>query len=456
MITAAHCVTDGVITTSTDQIEVVVGDHTGSQDEETEQKLSVARIIYHEKYEYFYTRHDIALLILQDEVKFSEGVQEISLPQDRRLYEAGTPITVIGWGGTEDGDEADVLQKHEYKVSDQEGCKEYYKNKLQFPVLEGMLCTGSPDQTGFAWAGDSGGPIVARDGERFVLLAVTSWGASEPEENLYDINADVHYYMSWIESRIAKSEQGRWIELVGGDVNSGVVVFHEMGSDNSYRSYTMCNDGVSQKEATAVCAGLGFKYGALKHAGEFRSAWRNDADSPQIGRSRFACSSEATSAWECDRADYSAADVPCLEGDELAVTCFDNEWEFKVPMIYVRLGRKGGNARGVVDCYPYAKLRGNTIDFQNEVTMFVVNVREDGPELVKRMKYRKNNGFNMHVGRIRPRDKVQHNCLACVAALRGGNSRFFAAKVEEDNCKMDRAAALQLVNEWLEKINEEN
>ncbi|KAL5270539.1 hypothetical protein ACHWQZ_G001294 [Mnemiopsis leidyi] len=459
VITAAHCVTHGNTPSSPDHIRVVVGDHKATEDEDTEQKFEVARVVCHKKYDYFFLQNDIALLILKNDVKLSEGVQEISLPEDRRLYEAGTPITVIGWGGTHDGDLAEVLQKHEYEISDQEACKEWWKKDqtVQIPISEGMLCTGKPPLKGHAWYGDSGGPLFTRDGDKFVLLALTSWGVVEPDVNAYDVNVDLHYHLSWIQENIAEIEQGKWVELVGRG-NSGVVVFQERESDKSYKSYTVCNNGVSQKEATTICAGFGFKYGELRFAREFQPSWKKGSDLPPIGKSGFFCDPEATSAWDCTGTDYpETAEIPCLEGDELAVSCFDNVWDLRVPsIITTELRKLDGYARGLVQCYPYVQLRGSSVDFKNNVEMFLVNVKEEGAELVKRMKFKKKDVFNMHVTRLRPRDKLKHNCLACVAALTGVNSRFFAAKVEMGNCKMDREAALQIVNEWARKRNEIN
>ena len=452
VLTAAHCVFEGKLPSAPEEIRVIVGDHTESQDEDTQLEIEVSRIIYHNKYDYFFIKHDIALLILKDEVKFGEGVQEISLPEDRRLYEAGTPITVIGWGGTQDGDVADVLQKHEYEVSDQEACKEWWSKQPDLQILDGMLCTGKPPLDGHAWNGDSGGPLVTRDGDRFVLLGLTSWGVVEPDVNAYDVNVDVQYYMSWIEEKLAEMEKGKWVELVGGIGNSGVVVFHD--SSESQKSYTMCNNGVSQKEATAVCAGFGFKYAILKNSEEFQP---KNSHFPPIGKSSFACSSEATSAWECDSKDYpGVAEVPCMEGNELAVTCYDNVWDFSVEIMDAKMKGRGDIARGLVKCYPYAKLFGSTVDFQNDAQMFLVNVKEEGAELVKTMKFKKKSAYNLHVARIKARDRVEHNCLACVAALQGSNSKFYSAKVEMNNCMMDKDTALQVVNEWMEKKNGED
>ena len=452
VVTAAHCIRSDDTTSLPEEVKVVLGDHAASQDDGTEQKLDVARIIYHQKYDEYTVEHDIALLILSDEAKLNEAVQEIALAEDKTLYEEGAPITVIGWGGTQDGYESDVLQKFEYEVSNREACNKYYTETDNAQIYDGMLCTGKPPLTGHAWNGDSGGPLVAKVEDRFVLVALTSWGVGEPDVNSYDVNVDLFYYMSWIRENMAKSEQGKWVELAGGDDNSGVVVFHEVGSDQSYRSYSVCNNGVSQREANAVCAGLGFKYGALKYAGEFRSA-----DFPSIGKSGFTCAGEATNAMQCEGQEYpGTTNFPCLEGEELAVSCYNNAWEFAVKDVSVKLWGKNGNAKGLVKCYPHAMLRGSSLDFQNDVQMFLVNVKGEGAELVKKMKLRKMSALNLHVGRIKPRDRLQHNCLACVASLRGVNSRFFAAQVEGDGCKMEKEAALKLVSEWVMKKNEEN
>ncbi|KAL5258785.1 hypothetical protein ACHWQZ_G009294 [Mnemiopsis leidyi] len=458
VITAAHCVTDGEKTSGPEEISVYVGDHTASRVEETEQKLAVGRILYHEGYDHYETANDIAILILKDEAQLNEAVQEIMLPVDRKFYAEGSPITVIGWGGTQNGAESDVLQKYEYVVSNQDACNKWYLDNHDWLILDGMMCTGKPPLDGHAWAGDSGGPLVAKDGDRFVLVALTSWGVTTPDVNSYDVNVDLFYYMDWIRETMAQGQEGKWVELVGGEDNSGIVVFHEMGGDLPSRSYTVCNNGVSQKEAAAVCAKLGFNNGALKYAGEFLSAWKKNVEFPPIGKSGFVCDAGSTNPFECAGDEYpGVSKVPCLEGQKLAVTCFNDVWDFSVKDMSVKLWRKDTSAaRGLVKCYPHAMLRGSNLDFNNDVQMFLVNINEGGAELVKKMQFKAQSSANLYLGRIRPRDKMKHNCLACVAALRGVNGRFFAAQVEGDDCKLDRDEALQAVNAWAMKRSEEN
>ena len=112
-------------------------------------------MIVHPEYKENTLQNDIAILLLKDEATETDFVRAIALPESRALYETGTPITIIGWGGSESGF-PDILQKHVYEVSDQEACKQFWQSQ-DYPLLEGMMCTGKPPLDGHA--GYSPGPL---------------------------------------------------------------------------------------------------------------------------------------------------------------------------------------------------------------------------------------------------------------------------------------------------------
>ena len=70
----------------------------------------------------------MALLVLKKDVTIMDGVVEtIGLPTSDAHYAEGTTVTVVGWGDISGEDEmADTLQELEYKIANQEDCKEHW------------------------------------------------------------------------------------------------------------------------------------------------------------------------------------------------------------------------------------------------------------------------------------------------------------------------------------------
>ena len=50
----------------------------------------------------------------------------------------------------------------------------------------------------------AGGPLITKVKDKWVQLGIVSWGAEDPDESSFDVNTDVSYFKSWIQSVLNK------------------------------------------------------------------------------------------------------------------------------------------------------------------------------------------------------------------------------------------------------------
>ncbi|ROT70570.1 putative transmembrane protease serine 9-like [Penaeus vannamei] len=109
VLTAAHCVHRNL----PKYLVVIAGEHDlSSKGQESEQVLSVSNIISHSNYSKRYI-NDIALLQLTEDATWSRFVRPVCLP-DKQVDGPndpldGKPVTVAGWGNTDEGDSGGPL-----------------------------------------------------------------------------------------------------------------------------------------------------------------------------------------------------------------------------------------------------------------------------------------------------------------------------------------------------------
>ncbi|XP_016949740.2 chymotrypsin-2 [Drosophila biarmipes] len=133
--------------------------------------------------------NDIALIRLNDTIKFNEYTQPAKLPTAPLAN--GTQLLLTGWGSTELwGDTPDVLQKAYLTHVDYPTCQALLNNDpMNGPCHVCTLTTGGQGSC----HGDSGGPLTYEG----VLYGLVNWGypcaLGSP-----DSHANVYYYLDWI------------------------------------------------------------------------------------------------------------------------------------------------------------------------------------------------------------------------------------------------------------------
>ena len=295
-------------------------------------------------------------------------------------------------------------------------------------------CAIDEDGIAGSFKGDSGGPYFIKDGSDFIQLGIVSWGHWDPKVKTYDMMTNVFHYDAWITEKKAEAEKSSWLELHTGG-SHGLVTIQDNSKD---MIYTICNDGVGLNEIKAICANQGYKNGALGDVRDYlpdkkRQMMAAFEELPPFGFTNLQCGDSATHVIdECTMTDYEDSDVPCFHGQELAVMCYDEEWEFKITNMipYIKESRGGNYIRGRVECYVQAEKNGVPLDMKNEVNTWLVRLEDDGVNDITQMKFK--NKFGAYVGRIKASDEVSDSCIACVAFLPGTN--FYTVAEMEGEC----------------------
>jgi secreted trypsin-like serine protease len=238
VLTAAHCVTAlGEIADPKD-INVYVGS-TNFKDGD---RIEVKSVYRHPNYDADLTDNDIALLKLERAPKRSVKFGKINLIDSTKgsmLETAGTELTVVGWGYTsEQGSPSRNLRYTSIKIVDHAECgsniARYRGANLDTsePMLElirefriaqdkiravhdaiianagfvndNMICAGDhnpppgAERVQDACKGDSGGPLIAKLGDKPIQVGIVSWGEGCGRAKLYGVYTRLSNYLEWI------------------------------------------------------------------------------------------------------------------------------------------------------------------------------------------------------------------------------------------------------------------
>lgn len=138
-----------------------------------------------------YFNEDIALLRIKRINSFYfVNYKTISLSNDEKIISPGTPITILGWGGTENDIYSDVLYKGFNTIYSNKRLIKYenkniYDNKIlikNYPI---------------SYFGDSGGPIITYSAKlkKWVAIGIGTW--VDPG-NKSDYFTNLIYHLPWI------------------------------------------------------------------------------------------------------------------------------------------------------------------------------------------------------------------------------------------------------------------
>ncbi|KAL7644851.1 UNVERIFIED_CONTAM: hypothetical protein RMT77_004668 [Armadillidium vulgare] len=199
VITAAHCA-QGL---KTENLVVRYGSHNVYDSTEASpiQERQAIDIVFHPEFDQLSKGHDIALIKVNEPVKFDNFVTPICLPG---LYVGnliGAKAIVSGWGkGESDEDFPMVLQKAMVPILKNADCERMYTEEgKRIQIRKHMLCAGYKEGRIDSCQGDSGGPLQVRgDDGRWFLAGVTSSGFKCAKPNLPGLYTRASLYVPWI------------------------------------------------------------------------------------------------------------------------------------------------------------------------------------------------------------------------------------------------------------------
>ncbi|XP_037729713.1 melanization protease 1 [Drosophila subpulchrella] len=152
--------------------------------------------------------HDIALLRLQDEVKYTDFISPVCLPSlasQRNDIFLGRKVVVAGWGRTETNFTSNIKLKADLDPVSTDVCNQRYSSQRR-TVTANQLCAGGVEGVD-SCRGDSGGPLLLEDYSNgysnYYIAGVVSYGPTPCGlKGWPGVYTRVAAYMDWIENNV--------------------------------------------------------------------------------------------------------------------------------------------------------------------------------------------------------------------------------------------------------------
>lgn len=202
VLTAAHCLK------RSDPDIVRLGEHNIDDDSDNQVDFEIESITMHPDYKFKASYHDIALIKLTENVRFSKVIRPACLWAGQNINVSA--VVATGFGSLETaGSGSNLLRKVVLQFMDKQICEEQFTGR-QFSagLIDEQLCIGSETSGKDTCQGDSGGPIqtiLETKGCTYHIIAITSVGPLSCGESpaLY---TRVSSYIDWIEGIVWKDE----------------------------------------------------------------------------------------------------------------------------------------------------------------------------------------------------------------------------------------------------------
>ncbi|XP_055842594.1 serine protease grass-like [Episyrphus balteatus] len=215
VLTAAHC----ILSEKNKLVRVRLGEYDTESNEDCEgeghkkrcapptQEIGIKEAIYHKDFNFTAMVNDIGLLRLVKKAVIRTNVIPICLPipNTSKMYSLNEMI-IAGWGVTENGSEAKILQYAFVSViKNIDYCRKIFKSQLE--ITHKHICAGGGKYHVNFCKGDSGGPLFNympyNWGEaRYIQFGVISAGNAACGSNAPGIFTKVVEYLDWIASNL--------------------------------------------------------------------------------------------------------------------------------------------------------------------------------------------------------------------------------------------------------------
>ncbi|XP_036150664.1 transmembrane protease serine 9 [Monomorium pharaonis] len=175
-------------------------------------KIAIKNIIRHPNYNPPTLYNDIALIQLENAVKFNTSIRPACLFQQHNTVP--TRVWISGWGVTEfSGEVSNGLQKAQLDLIDNSLCTAKYTSYREVPqgIMSNMICAGDSS----TWSkdtcqGDSGGPLQVIHPDNpcvYQVMGITSFGQGCATTEVPGVYTRVSHYLQWIEEIVWPKEQ---------------------------------------------------------------------------------------------------------------------------------------------------------------------------------------------------------------------------------------------------------
>ncbi|XP_026320088.1 uncharacterized protein LOC113230394 isoform X2 [Hyposmocoma kahamanoa] len=163
----------------------------------------VRQVVLHPRYAPRGFRNDIALLRV-DTLELHARLRPACLPPPRAQPPAGHHCTVVGWGQLYEHERVfpDTLQEVELPVISTAECRRRTRLLPLYRVTDDMFCAGYERGGRDACLGDSGGPLMCQEQDRWYIYGVTSNGYGCARANRPGVYTKVSNYIDWIDNII--------------------------------------------------------------------------------------------------------------------------------------------------------------------------------------------------------------------------------------------------------------
>ncbi|XP_055842667.1 serine protease persephone-like [Episyrphus balteatus] len=231
-LTAAHCVADPYSLPIFVRFGVVIWNVTADDKDNdglTPVDIPIENITIHPLFRPRIRHHDIALIRLNQDVRFNAYVQPACLYTNIKDIDSNTSLVVIGWGVTDVFTRlrSRILLKTNVNTEPINKCNsthvDFHPSYSSYGVglNEGQYCAFDPEDEKDACESDSGGPLQLVTNGDSSIVGVISYGISCGTK-IPSIYTRVAFYLDWIESIVwpqtcrKYSSEKRVFHIMGG------------------------------------------------------------------------------------------------------------------------------------------------------------------------------------------------------------------------------------------------
>ncbi|KAL0828894.1 hypothetical protein ABMA28_003798 [Loxostege sticticalis] len=160
------------------------------------QAIKVATVVVHPGYEQKIFRHDIALIVLKEEIKYSVTAAPVCL-NDKPEVVLNERASLVGWGKL--SGQTSVVSRQQLldvPLVSLEMCERIFGDSV--PVHEGQLCAGG-EAGRDACSGFGGAPLLLVRNGNYVQVGIVSFGSENcGSEGVPSVYTNIAHYYQWI------------------------------------------------------------------------------------------------------------------------------------------------------------------------------------------------------------------------------------------------------------------